>query len=398
MVKKSEYAVLQFVEQGQYSHAVHLIVPGRSVMEYAKEEVRMDKEKIIELAQSFAIQLREYYKCGEQEAYGYVNPYAVIITEENEIRLLDVEAEENQEFCVKMQKKKVRQLFVRPEHALSQKRRREDDLYGFGKCIQFMIEKCCTKKRFTLREQAALQRIYLKCESGGKAEIVLWQQFSERLEKLKKKEKDGKNGKMTVLLIVAAFLIGIGISQGKDGNQKSDVQLEEQVRALEEEVQQAEESLELEQKYVSCLELVQKLSLSDAQRETLANDFEVIQEKKKTQLESKDGQRFTALIYEKLYQYEAAITIYEDLKKVSNEELEKKEIYKKLMELYETMDMPEQVITSCEEAIEEYPELREDEKFSKYYIGDVENMEDTENIEKIEDIEDIETMEVIEEN
>lgn len=385
MLEKTEYAVLQFVEQGQYSHAVHLTVPGRSVMEYAKEEVRMDKEKIIGLIQSFAIQLREYYKCGEQEAYGYVNPYAIIITEENEIRLLDVEAKENQEFCVKMQKKKVRQLFVRPEHALSQKRRREDDLYGFGKCIQFLIEKCCTKKGFNLRERAVLQRIYLKCESGEKAEIAIWQQFSERLEKLKRRGKARKSGKTIVLLIVAVFMLGIRIGQGKEGDQKNDLQLEEQVRALEGEVQRVEESLELEQKYISCLELVQKISLSDAQRETLEHDFEEIQEKKKNQLESKDGRRFTALIYEKLYRYETAITIYEDLKKVSNEENEKKEIYKKLIELYETMDMTEQVITSCEEAIEAYPELREDETFSKYYIEDMEDMDNVEGIEEMEE-------------
>lgn len=380
MVEKSEYAVLQFVEQGQYSHAVHLIVPGRSVMEYAKEEVCIDKEKIIELVQSFAIQLREYYKCGEQEAYGYVNPYAIIITEENEIRLLDVDAEENQEVCAKMQKKKVRQLFVRPEYALSQKRRREDDLYGFGKCIQFLIEKCCAKKGFNLKEQATLQRIYLKCESGEKAETALWNQFSKQLQKLKKKEKAGKNGNVLLLVSLAMFLIGWGIGQGKllfeDVDSKSAqtdaIQLEEQIRTLETEVQQAQESYELEQKYSSCLELCQKSTLSDAEREILEKDFEDLLEKKKIQLESKVGQQFTAVIYEKLYRYEAAITIYEDLKKLSNEENEKKKIYKKLIELYEIMDMPEQVITSCAEAVEEYPELREDETISKYYIEDTE--------------------------
>lgn len=384
MVEKTEYAVMQFVEQGSYSHMVHLTVQGRSVMEYAKEEVRLDKEKVIILIQSLAIQLREYYKCEQKGAYGYVNPYAIIITEEDEVRLLDVDAEENKELCAKMQKKKIRQLFVRPEYTLSQKRRREDDLYGFGKCVQFLLETCCMKKKLSLRERVTFQKIYTKCESKEKVDATTWQQFFNRLQKLKKNKKPERTYKLSWLACVIMLVLGWGLGQ-KAVSAESDqimenaqsmelqsTKLEEQVLCLEEEIQQSKDALSAEQKYSSCLELCQKSALSEEQRKTLEEVFDVVTEKKKEQLSSEEGQLFTAKVYEKLYRYEAAITIYENLKQTVTDENEKKEIYRNLIDLYEILDMPDKVISMCTEAVEEYPEMIEEEKISMYYLAEME--------------------------
>ena len=160
LTEKREYAVLQFVEQNHFCHMLHDSIPGSTLMEYAKEQVMLEKERAFRLAQSLAYQLEMYYKCEEQQAYGYVNPYAVVVNEDGEARLLDIWAEENKEQIVKMQKKKVRILFISPEFVLSQRKRQEDDWFGYGKTVQFLMDKCCKNTELSYGEKKILKKIY----------------------------------------------------------------------------------------------------------------------------------------------------------------------------------------------------------------------------------------------
>ena len=143
MEERRDYAVLRFVDQNGWSYMVNDYAKGCSLMEYIKQGIRVEKETVFEWIRQLSKQLEQYYRCGNEDAaYGYVNPYAVIITGDGMLCLLDINEPENEELLKQMKKKKLRMLFVRKERVLSKKTERSDDLYGLAKIMEFTAEKC----------------------------------------------------------------------------------------------------------------------------------------------------------------------------------------------------------------------------------------------------------------
>ena len=143
MEERRDYAVLRFVDQNGWSYMVNDYAKGCSLMEYIKQGIRVEKETVFDWIRQLSKQLEQYYRCGNEDAaYGYVNPYAVIITGDGMLCLLDINEPENEELLKQMKKKKLRMLFVRKERVLSQKTERSDDLYGLAKIMEFTAEKC----------------------------------------------------------------------------------------------------------------------------------------------------------------------------------------------------------------------------------------------------------------
>lgn len=394
MTEKTEYAVLQFVEQNGYCHMVHAVIQGHSVMEYAKEEVKLDKSKVSGLLISLVRQLEQFYKCEEQEAYGFVNPYAIIVTEDGEVRLLDTEAQENRELLVKMQKKKVRVLFISPEYVLSQRKRREDDLYGFGKSVQFVVDKCCGQKAFSWREEKLFQKLYARCRTGGKASIDEWKSMGKILQKLDRKESGYFPLKAGTVFLLCLTMLVLGLFMGKvlfedvesvsakealvEKQNQENAQMQERLQALEDDLKVSEEKLRLSEQYGEMLELVGKDSLNEEECKKLEADLEELSAAQKEKMMSEEGRMWAAAVYEKLERYDAAIVEYEEIRRTVEDLQKRKEIYLKLLNLYERMDLPEKVTQMWTEAMAEMPELAEDEAFAAYKPEETEKTIETE--------------------
>ena len=78
-------------------------------MEYIKQGIRVEKETVFEWIRQLSKQLEQYYRCGNEDAaYGYVNPYAVIITGDGMLCLLDINEPENEELLKQMKKKNIK--------------------------------------------------------------------------------------------------------------------------------------------------------------------------------------------------------------------------------------------------------------------------------------------------
>lgn len=289
MTERTEYAVLQFVEQSGYCHIVHDTVKGHSVMDYAKEEVKLDRKKISRLLNSLAEQLEQFYKCEEQEAYGFVNPYALIVTEDGAVRLLDTEAEENRELVMKMRKKKVRVLFISPEYVLSQRKRREDDLYGFGKSVQFVLDKCCSPATFSRREDKLFKKLYAKCKSGSQASLEEWKNIGKVLQKLEQKESGRPAfGAGRVFLLSLAMLV-VGLYLGKvlfvkaessSAEQAELAEMKEALQKSEEALKESEKELRLSQQYAQMWERIGKELMDEEETESGETEAEIDSETK----------------------------------------------------------------------------------------------------------------------
>lgn len=208
MIKRQKYAVIRFLKQGNHFHMIHDMVMGNSVMEYAKEQIGLNKAEIVTWIQTILSQLNQYYLCGETKEYGYMNPYSFIVSETGDILLLDVTAEENQIWLDKMRKKKIRELFVRKEHMLSIKTDLTDDMYGLGKVIQFIVEKCGADNQFSAREQRIMRKIKKYCEEPGITPREAFGELKRLCEKLEEKEKKKAGPE---LLTAAIVLVVLGI-------------------------------------------------------------------------------------------------------------------------------------------------------------------------------------------
>lgn len=427
MTEKTGYAVLQFVAQNNYCHMVHDYTAGHTIMEYAKENVILEKKKIFLLIRELANQMEQFYKCGE-EAYGYLNPYAVVVTEDENISLMDIWADENREQLAKMQKKKVRSLFVSPEYVLSQRKRKEDDWYGFGKTVLFFVEKCCGKNVFTYKESRTMQKLYDRCLSGEKADIVKWKTIQKMMEKLLI-EKNGKRIILPYIGIGAGVLVGFagGICLGRAQVPEKEVLVVEE----QENVQNKIEKREIAEAYMEIgLEFLAMEESSEsgfdslkraAEQEGIASDYlmlyeylgkDVLDEEEKIQLynfleerqsiteqyeiycyqlpflkayamienelaweevislanrmeKTEDVKRYLADAYENLGRYEAAIVEYEELKLMYWYSDDIRSVYEKLIFLYDAVDLPEKVEENYEEAIKLMPALESNEEFMK---------------------------------
>lgn len=197
MAERSEYAVFRFLEQNGYCHMISDYVKGISIMQYVKEEYPVSRECLWHWMAEIAQRLEQYYKWENGKAYGFVNPYAVIIGEDSEIMLLDIMDPGNEDQIRRMQKKKVRMLFVKQEHILTQNAELEDDCYGLGKTYQFMLEKCHLTELCTRREKRLIRKIIEKCLSGKKDGIRMMAEIQTDLRMLAPFGNTGKRENTT---------------------------------------------------------------------------------------------------------------------------------------------------------------------------------------------------------
>ncbi|MCI8639685.1 MAG: hypothetical protein HFG41_11285 [Coprococcus sp.] len=215
MTERTEYAVLRFLDQNGYCHTVNDVVRGHSVMQYAKDGAAVSKKMMFCWAAELAQQMESYYKCCDGQAYGYVNPCAVIVPEEgNSVLLLDTADAGSTELVKRMQKKKLRLLFVRKKHVLSQNMKPEDDWYGFGRTLQFIEEKCCIGENFTYRERRTLRRIREQCIEEDTADFPVWEEVRRDFRRLAVSAEKGRLGKKQrkrLFLGAAAFVMIVAV-------------------------------------------------------------------------------------------------------------------------------------------------------------------------------------------
>ena len=218
MEERKEYAVLRFVDQNGWSYMVNDCVKGCSLMEYIKQGIQVEKETVFGWMGQLARQLEQYYRCGNEDvAYGYVNPYAVIITGEGTLCLLDINEPENEELLRQMKKKKIRMLFVRKERVLSQKTERSDDLYGLAKTMEFAVEKCLNPKAFTRKEDRVFKRITGKCYGSGKNAGKVLKSIQKEVDLLagdRDRPREKVSAKKILLAILAVCVMSAAIIGG----------------------------------------------------------------------------------------------------------------------------------------------------------------------------------------
>lgn len=175
------YEVLKFIEHGTHCRRSLDCVQGTSLMQRLKECPHMDRKGMLAWFREIARCVDQYHRSGSGQNYRYLNPCSIVVTEDNRLMLLDLEAPDNAGVLKQMQTGAVRNHFVRPVCGLGITKNHEADLFAYGKTIQFMLAYTNVHPALTGWEEFRLERVIGRCtgETGKK-----YQDFAQVLKAL----------------------------------------------------------------------------------------------------------------------------------------------------------------------------------------------------------------------
>lgn len=160
---ETTYEVIRFVERGNHCHPVMDCVPGQLLIYRVQQESKVEKNQIFKWLKELAEQLEFYHRWKRDQPYRYLNPYSVLVTKDEEIVLLDMEAQSNEFVLRNMQKQAMRNHFVKPIVHMKENTRQQQDLYAYGKTVQFLLANVSASPALTKREEYRLSKVIEKC-------------------------------------------------------------------------------------------------------------------------------------------------------------------------------------------------------------------------------------------
>lgn len=162
------YEVLRFIEHGGHCRQSIDCIRGTLLIRYLKDVPGIGKAELFGWFRQICVCIDQYHRCRNWKEYRYLNPYSLIVSEEGELLLLDLEAPENVSVMKQMQKRGVRNHFVKPVCEIKAGGEQKADLFAYGRTIQFILAYTDVIPALTRREEARLARIISRCmgESG----------------------------------------------------------------------------------------------------------------------------------------------------------------------------------------------------------------------------------------
>lgn len=109
-MEKKEYDIIKMVQHGKYCERIQDTIFGQTLIYWLKYHPQTAKEELWNLMRKMLLQITWFHKYGEKQTYGYLSPYSVIVKEDEEIYLLDLEAEGSRETVRQIQSRTVRIL------------------------------------------------------------------------------------------------------------------------------------------------------------------------------------------------------------------------------------------------------------------------------------------------
>lgn len=333
-------------------------VSGELLIYRLKRSPEIEKTLLFEWMRELLHQLEQFHRCRSNQSYRYVNPYSVLVTAEGKLLLLDLEAESNEFVLRNMQKRSMREHFVKPVIYIRENTKISLDLYGYAKTIQFILANVHVEPSLTPREENRLEKIIDKC---------LCKNSKKQYEDLKQVQRDlpsaqsrhWKNGKKiqkkwlllpatAIGLIAILFIIFTGTTRNEEQKQVLQAQNENDKKELSEPQGQPHEKTQ---------ETENMAELSDDARE----DQEQIDERMARTESAQDGMEVLTDDVNVLQKYLLRNTTQDNQEIIEQGEILKMELFRYLAAAYDREDMKEKALEAYQELceIEEKEELLE---------------------------------------
>ena len=262
MEEKRYYEILKFVMHGDKCYMSTDIVKGKPLIVWLKYHAHITKEQFYEWARQIIADLDHFHRCRGNPCYQYVNPYSVIVGEDRKVYLLDLASKEQEDMMHLMQRRYVRENFLSPENQYYQKSEEKEDIYGFGKMIQYVLSSVELEPELKFLESVRIQKIITRClDKQGKKR---YQKLSDLSGQFSLSEKRNGSKKIMYVMIALAVIGLLGLSgnrivscisgqsrrQGGQDTKLADTERKEDMKAqaYQEQFQELKEQWETERK------------------------------------------------------------------------------------------------------------------------------------------------------
>ena len=163
MITAQSYEIMRFVEHGGKCRTIMDCASGRLLIQRLGDQRGITKEQVFKWFRGITGELEKYHRCREGQLYRYLNPYSILVTDEEEIVLLDLSTASNGFVMEKMQQPQMRKHFIRITVQSKDDSGLAVDLYSLGMTIQFILAYTEAYISLTRREEYLLSRVIEKC-------------------------------------------------------------------------------------------------------------------------------------------------------------------------------------------------------------------------------------------
>lgn len=216
------YEVLKFIEHGVHCRQSMDCVQGTILLNYLKENPQIERGMLISWFRELAVSVDQYHRSHGRQNYRYLNPCSVIVSEEGTLFLLDMEARDNEPVMKRMQKRAVRNHFVKPIYEIGTAGNNDADLFAYGRTIQFILAYSEVYPELSRWDENRLSRVIGRCTGESRRKYADLQQVLKDLPAVPKHRSSvhrlNENGhvkvKKTVILAGAAAGLTVCVVTG----------------------------------------------------------------------------------------------------------------------------------------------------------------------------------------
>lgn len=200
---RQNYEVMRLIRQNSDCHIVMDTVKGETLGELVLRNPQIDKAQFFQ----WLIQIIREMECIERsralEEYRFLIPFNIVVKENKKIALLNLKTKANQKRLEKLLSKPGMNQFFSDDGVY-------DDIYSYGRTVQFLLSKTNLCPELTKKEEKKLKKIISKCLNYNSRKA--YQNFSEILSEIpvettEKDKKVKKASKRHILLLVIGIVI-----------------------------------------------------------------------------------------------------------------------------------------------------------------------------------------------
>ena len=355
------YEVIRFVEHGNRCRPAMDYVPGKLLLYRLKRYPKVEKKILFEWLKQLLYQLELYHRCYHDQCYRYLNPYSVLITSDSRVLLLNLEAESNDFVLRNMQKRSMRNHFLKPIVHIRENTKLSLDLYGFGKTIQFILASAKVEPSLTRREEYRLSKIIEKClGENPKKQYENLKQVKKELSLLPKGNGIRVKKKAAVLCVAVGMLFFWGgtvcVRKAQEKRDYTENGVSEEMES-EDGIEEAEGKTE-----IGILEMEIKELQDPLWQNTSSKNREIIE---KGEVLQRELLLYLSTAYDREGMTEQALEAYERLCSVETQPEILKVAYLRRISLEMELQNEGKAFRLAEEAAELFPELKDTDVYQK---------------------------------
>ncbi len=233
MEERQGYDVLRIVVHSDRCYMSTDYIKGKQLIVWLKYHSRIDKEMLLGWIWELMENLEHFHQCRGNPCYQYVNPYSIIVGENQKLYLLDLGSREQDEMLHLMQRRYVRENFLSPDNQYYQKASVQEDIYGFGKTVQYLLSAAEVEPALGKMEEFRLKNMISRCVNcNSKKCYQTVREISDHFPNSRKRSNH-RMAPLRKVLVCAVILTGFAaaVTQAAGGDSwKQDEQKEGKVQ------------------------------------------------------------------------------------------------------------------------------------------------------------------------